>query len=381
MKKTFPENTMTFTITSRDGSARVGLLTTAQGSFSTPFFMPAATRATGKYLTTDDYRQIGISNIICNAFLLSLRPGTAVVQKAGNLHQFMNFPGIIFTDCGGFQMSRSMFELKSKKGLHFRSPFDQAKIILTPKKIMEIQILLGSDVAMMLDDMSPWGVSYEEAKKAMENTHRWAKESLEFHFLLRKEKKSPQLLFGIIQGNFYPELRKESARYICSLPFDGFAIGGVAIGEPLEKMHEAVDTALSSVPEDKPRYVMGVGSPLEILELIGKGIDCFDSVYPAKMARHNHLFTRDGPLNFDHPHHAIDFTPLEAGCGCLTCRQFTRAYVYHLTKIDEPAAKRLKTIHNLWFITRMVEEARQMIREGRFQEFKRTFLHRFQSSP
>lgn len=372
---------MTFSLIAQDGKARTGILTTAHGMVETPFFMPAATRATGKHITTDDYRSIGITTLICNALLLHLRPGEQLIQKLGGLQKFMNFSGIVFTDCGGFQMSRSMFEQKSKKGLHFRSPFDQAKIILTPKKIVEVQVFLGSDVAMMLDDMSPWGASYEEAKKAMENTHRWAKESLEAHQSFRKERKSQQLLFGIIQGNFYPELRKESAKYICSLPFDGFAIGGVAIGEPLEKMEEAVAAALPFIPENKPRYVMGVGSPVEMLELIGKGIDCFDSVYPAKMARHNHLFTKDGPLILDHSVHKEDTMPIEEGCGCLTCKNFTKAYLYHLLKIQEPAVQRLKTIHNLWFITKMVEEAKAAIKNKTFGSFKTSFIHRFHSSP
>lgn len=356
---------MTFQITHKDRQARVGKLKIGNKEIETPFFMPAATKATGKHITTDDYNQIGIKTIICNALILSLRPGTEVIKEIG-LHKFMNFNNIIFTDCGGFQMSRNIFLGKSKKGLHFRSPFDEHKFLLTPKKIMEIQLQLDSNVAMMLDDMSPYGVSEEEAREAMENTHRWGQESLEWHQKLKGESK--QLLFGIVQGNFFPKLREESAKFINSLDFDGIAIGGVAIGEPKEKMHQAVDAALPHITEKKPRYVMGVGSPKEILELIGKGIDCFDSVYPTKMARHNHLFTKKGALIIDQTKYAQDFSFID-DCNCHTCKNYTRAYIHHLTKINEPAAKRLKSIHNLFFITKLVEEAREAIKEQCFDSF------------
>src|SRR3989338_218339 len=367
---------MSFQLTYQDGQARVGRLTTAHGEIETPFFMPAATRATGKFITSDDYKKLQLPALICNAFILSLRPGIELVQKAGGLHKFMNFPGIIFTDCCGFQMSRGIFETKSKKGLHFRSPYDNSPVILTPKKIMEIELTLGSDVAMMLDDMSPYGVSFEDAKKSMENTHRWGKESLEWHQKIKQTsgQSSQQLLFGIVQGNFYPELRKESAKFISSLQFDGIAIGGVAICEPLEKMYEAVDAALPYIPKEKPRYVMGVGSPKELLELIGRGIDCFDSVYPTKMARHGHLFTQQGPLLLDQIKHKEDFSPLEKECACPTCTQFTKAYLRHLHKVDEPAVNRLVSMHNLFFVKQLVEEAKKAIKEKRFVKFKEEFL-------
>lgn len=369
---------MVFKITAEDGKARVGILKTAHGEIETPFFMPAATRATGKHITTDDYKEINIKSLICNALILSLKPGIKIIKKAQGLHKFMNFFGVVFTDCGGFQMSRNIFEKKSKIALHFRNPFDQQKIVLTPQKIMEIELALDSDVAMMLDDMSPYGATFEEAKIAMENTHRWGKESLETHLKLRKKLKSKQLLFGIIQGNFYPQLRKESAKFISSLDFDGIAIGGVAIGEPKEEMYHAIDSALPFIPTTKPRYVMGVGSPVEVLELIGRGIDCFDSVYPAKMARHNHLFTKKGPINIEKLEYQSAFVPLEKDCSCHTCKNYTRAYLHHLTKINEPAGNRLKTIHNLNFIFQLIEDAKRAIKEKRFVKFKKSFLKNYQ---
>ncbi|MEK6969553.1 MAG: tRNA guanosine(34) transglycosylase Tgt [Nanoarchaeota archaeon] len=366
-----------FKITHQDGKARVGKLKTAHGTIETPFFMPVATRASGKYITTDDYKTIPAKAIISNSFLLSLKPGIKTMEKAGGIHHFMNFNKVIFTDCGGFQMSRNIFIKKSKKGLHFRSPFDNSKIVLTPEKIMNIQLTINSDVAMMLDDMSPYGISKEEAKAAMENTHRWGKESLQFHQELKKQRKSKQLLFGIVQGNFYPDLREESAKFINSLDFDGIAIGGVAIGEPKKEMYQAVDAALPFITEDRPRYVMGVGSPEEILSFIEKGIDCFDSIYPTQNARHNALFTSTGTICIEKQEYAHDFTSIEPGCGCHTCQNYTKAYLYHLVKIKEPVAMRLQSIHNLFFVLKLVEDAKKAIKEKRFAEFKKEFSSRF----
>src|SRR3989338_4441765 len=368
---------MTFKILHEEGAARIGQLKTAHGTIETPFFMPVLTKGTGKYITTDDYRNMNIPAVISNAFLLSCKPGTKTIQQAGGLHHFMNFSGGIFTDCGGFQMSRSMYDAKSKKCLHFRNPFNNSKVVLTPKKIMEIQLQLGSDVAMMLDDMSGYGVTHTQAKQAMENTHRWGKESLQWHQELKKRYSSSQLLFGIIQGNFYPELREESARFINSLDFDGIAIGGVAIGEPKKEMYAAIDAAIPHISPAKPRYVMGVGSPEDLLELIGKGIDCFDSVYPTQTARHNTLFTKNGRINVDQTKYQHDFTPIEEDCPCHTCMQYTKAYLHHLSKVQEPSAKRLNSIHNVYFISNLLDEVKKSIKKQQFTEFKTTFLAKF----
>ena len=370
---------MTFTITHTNGTARLGQLKTAHGTVETPFFMPAATKATGKYITTDDYQEAGIKALIANAFILSCRPGIETVKKAGGLHKFMNFPGVIFTDCGGFQMSRSMYEKKSEKGIHFKNPFTLQKLILTPQKIMEIELTLGHDVDMMLDDMSGYGVTEEEARIAMENTHRWGTASLQVHKQLKKELNPKQLLFGIIQGNFYPKLREESAKYISSLDFDGIAIGGVAIGEPMEEMYKAVDAALPFIPLEKPRYVMGVGSPVEVLELIGRGIDCFDSVFPTQNARHGTIFTEKGRISLVQGKYQHDFNPIEENCDCHTCKNYTRAYLFHLMKLPEPAAKRLLSIHNLRFMMRLIENSKKAITENRFQEFKEEFKEKWKN--
>ena len=373
----------TFTISHHDqhSKARLGLLKTAHGVIETPFFMPAATKACGKYITTDDYTELGknikIEALISNAFILSCKPGIEVVAKAGGLHQFMNFKGIIFTDCGGFQMSRSMYEHKSSRGIHFRNPFNNQKLMLTPQKIMEIELTLGSDVAMMLDDMSGYGVNKEEALIAMKNTHVWGSESVRIHTQLRTERKSKQLLFGIVQGNFYADLREESAKYISALNFDGIAIGGVAIGEPMDKMYEAVDAALPFIPVEKPRYVMGVGSPVEILELIGRGVDCFDSVFPTQNGRHGTMFTRTGKVYIPQTQYAFDFTPLEKDCGCHTCVHYTKAYLHHLSKVEDGCFKRLMSIHNLYFMMKLMQDAKRAIGENRFVGFKDEFIKKF----
>ncbi len=366
-----------FEILAKEGRARLGKLQTAHGSIETPFFMPAATKASGKLITTDDYKQAGVKTMICNALLLSLKPGIELLRKAGGVHKFMNFKGVVFTDCGGFQMSRSIFEKKSKKGLHFRDPYNNSRVVLTPKRIMEIELSIDSDVAMMLDDMSGWGCTREQAEIAIENTHRWGKQSIEWHKKWKQEdprfRDSKQLLFGIIQGNFFADLREKSAKFINSLDFDGIAIGGLAIGEPKEEMHKAIDAALPHVREDKPRYVMGVGSPLEILDLVAKGIDCFDSVYPTQVARHFSLFTRKGIVVIDQLRYSEDFSPIEEGCECHTCQDYTKAYVHHLIKVKEPIGKRLLSIHNTYFMQKLLSDIREAIREGRFSKFKAEF--------
>lgn len=243
---------------------------------------------------------------------------------------------------------------------------------------MEIELTIGSDVAMMLDDMSGWGATKEEAEIALENTHRWGKESLKQHQQLKQNHPhEKQLLFGIVQGNFYPDLREKSAKFINSLDFDGIAIGGVAIGEPKEEMYNAVDAALPHITKTKPRYVMGVGSPEELLELISRGIDCFDSVYPSQVARHHTLFTKDGKISIDRKEYVHDFTPIEADCHCHTCQNYTKAYLHHLCKVQEPIVKRLKSIHNLYFIQKLMQEARDAIKQKRFQQFKQEFLQRW----
>ena len=343
---------MSFELISK--SPRKGVLSIRDKKIVTPFFMPVATKAVGKNIASDDYKDLGggvrARAIICNSLILHFKPGDDVVKKMGGVHKFMNFDGVIFTDCGGFQASRNFFLGKTKNALLFKDPFSGKKLRLTPKKAMEIQHNIGSDVCMMLDDMAPLGASYEEAREAMENTHKWAVLSLKYHKELESKRKTGQKIFGIVQGNFFEDLRRESAEFISSLDFDGFAIGGVAIGETQEKMLDVVKAVLPYLPKDKPVYVMGVGKPEDVEALIELGVDCFDSVYPTMLARHSTMLTNEGRIYINKGRYSLDEGPIEEGCGCHTCLNYSRAYINHLSKLNDPTGHRLKSIHNLWFM-------------------------------
>jgi queuine tRNA-ribosyltransferase len=360
-----------FQIISKSGKARLGILKTKHGEIETPFYMPCATMATGKCIGSQEYKDLGVKAIIANSFLLSLKPGVQVISKAGGLHKFMSYQGIIFTDCGGFQCSRDMFIEATKKGLHFRSPFDNSKQIITPKKIIEIQQHLGSDIAVSLDHMAPYGASLEETKKAMKTTHEWAKLSLDAH--IDKE----QLLFGICQGGFNKDLRKESARFISSLEFDGIAVGGLAIGEPREKMLEMMESSLSEIPENKIRYCMGIGHPLDIIEAVSRGIDCFDSVFPTQNARHGNLFTFKGKIDIAHLKHKFDNSPIDKECSCSTCRNYTKSYIHHLYKIKEPSYRRMASIHNLEFMQRFCKDIRKALSNNNLEQYREKIRQAF----
>jgi queuine tRNA-ribosyltransferase len=250
--------------------------------------------------------------------LLSFRPGVDVVEKFGGLHKFMNFDKTIFTDCGGFQMIRDgIMNGVGKKGISFLNPYSKQKIILTPKKIMQIQMSIKSDVAMMLDDLSPYGSTREQFLDSLKNTHEWAEESLKHHT------DDKQLLFGIVQGGFETDLRKLSAKFVSNLDFDGIALGGLAIGEPKKLMYKAINACYELLPKEKPHYVMGVGSPEDLLECIGKGFDCFDSVYPTMNARHNSIFTKKGKISIDKAKFAFDQNPLDKDCDCYVCKNYS----------------------------------------------------------
>ncbi|MFH1173731.1 MAG: tRNA guanosine(34) transglycosylase Tgt [archaeon] len=364
-----------FTITAKDGNARAGMLETKTGKMETPFFMPVATRAVGKSIGSDDYNDMKAPCIIANALVLSMQPGTAVIKAHGSLHKFMHYNGSIFTDCGGFQISQeSMFVKITKNGIHFKSPFDGKLHILTPEKIMQIEYDIGSDVAMVLDEMAPYGSSKEQFEQALEKTHRWAKDCLDAHKELRKQDKKRQLLFGIVQGGFFPDLRKESAAYLSSLDFDGIAIGGVAIGEPKKEMYQALHASLPFVDEKKPRYVMGVGSPEDVIACVGLGVDCFDSVYPTQNARRHTLFTWRGKLDIRKSKYMNDLSPIDEQCDCFVCKNFTKAYMHHLARINEPVGKRYRSYHNSYFMQQLMRKMRESIIAGTFEEFKSSFL-------
>jgi len=358
-----------FTLKSESGKARYGELKTTHGKIETPFFMPVATKLAVKLITSKDLEALGLKAIIANAFILYLNPGVKLIEKAGGVHGFMNYSGCIFTDSGGFQMVSDKFLVEiNKKWVKFRSPFDQSLHMITPEKDIEIQNSLDSDIAMCLDYMPRSDDKYEDVEESVEITYEWAKRCKQAH----KNKK--QLLFGIIQGGCFKDLRKKSAGLITSLDFDGYAIGGLGIGESREKMFKAVDVAVSYMPKDKPRYLMGIGTPQDLVKAVGMGVDIFDSCYVTKHSRHEMVFTQNGEIQIGKQKFKEDFSPLDRNCNCMVCRNYTKAYIHHLLKINELSWKRLVTWHNLHFVNNLMKEAREEIKEDRFGRFEKEFF-------
>jgi len=360
---------MSFKITAISGKARTGILKTRTGEYETPFFMPVATKAAVKYLDFQELKETNTTAIISNAFLLYLKPGLDVIKNHNGLHSFSTWGKCIFTDSGGFQVLslRDFKEKFSDKGLKFKSPFDGALHELTPKKIMEIEQSLGSDVAMALDQMPLYNSSYEEVKKATERTHIFAEQCIKYHT------DKSQLLFGIAQGGIFSDLRVKSTKFISSLNFDGVALGGLAVGEPIEKMFEMIRLSIPLIPESKPRYLMGVGSPREIIRAVEYGIDIFDSVWPTRNARHGKIFTSFGYLEIEKSSNKNSLEPLDKKCKCNVCKNYTRSYLHHLFKTNEPAGKKLLTYHNIFFIQEMMQKIRQSIKENKWGELKNEY--------
>ncbi|MFW6230845.1 MAG: tRNA guanosine(34) transglycosylase Tgt [Nanoarchaeota archaeon] len=367
-----------YTVKHKDklSKARIGILKTKHGKLETPYFMPVATKAAAKYISSSDLKELGTQCFISNGFILSLRPGLDVMKTLGGIHGFMNWNGGIFTDNGGFQMMDDSFYISAnKKGVWFKNPFSGTKEHITPKKIMEIMAVEGSDVAMALDHITKAGAKKAVAKKNMELTHLWQRQCKEIHD--EHYRKSGQLLFGIAQGGNDKDLRKESAQYINSLGFDGIAIGGLAIGEGYDTMFEMVDASRPWFDEDKPIYFMGLGSPDDILDCIERGIDIFDSAYPTYVARHNTLFTREGKLKMTAGKHKHDDGPIDKGCDCYACRNYSRGYIRHLMTLKEPLGMRLVSLHNVRFIHRLLEDAKKHIKKGDFKEWKDKFIAQY----
>lgn len=359
-----------FEVLDEDGDARRGRLSTAHGVVETPAFMPVATKASVKTLSSCELVELGVDAIICNAFLLYLKPGVGVIKGCGGIHRFMNWRGTIFTDSGGFQMLRDNFFIDSgKKGIMFRSPFDNSRHLFTPEKCMSVQNQLGSDVAMTLDDLPPYGCCEDRIMDSIARTIEWAKRCKESH------ENDSQLLFAIVQGGTNHRLRKICASKLVEIGFDGYGVGGLSIGEPPEMMLSAIER--TNLPADGVRYLMGVGSPIEMLEAIERGIDMFDSAFPTRNARHNTVYTWRGKYNLSKGKYRDDFAPLEDGCKCYTCSHYTRAYVQHLLKVREALGMRLVTLHNLNFIQRLLWEVKHSIAEMRFQEFKERFISEY----
>ena len=369
-----------FEIKHEDGLARSGILSTPHGKVEMPNFKPVATKAAVKYISTQELEEMGTSSIISNAFILYLRPGLEIIRNHGGLHRFMNWNKTIFTDNGGFQV----FSLEkdyhmdiTSKGLIFRSPFDGSKHVITPEKTIEIAHTLGSDVAMALDHMPLAGCSRQEAIKSLKHTHAWADECKKLHDNLYKNENNKQLLFGIAQGSVFKDLREKSVKFIDKLNFDGIAFGGLAIGEPWDKTKEMIKLSSLNCSKAKPRYVMGLGSPAEILEAIALGVDTFDSVYPTRNARHGQLFTLDGHINIENSCFRDDLSPIDANCKCDVCKRYSRAYIHHLFRTRERLGMRLASYHNLYFMQNLMKEVRKAIKDNEFNEFKENFLNRY----
>ena len=348
--------------------ARLGLIHTNYGTFETPMFMPVGTQASVKTLSPEEVKKVGSGIILCNTYHLWLRPGEDIVNKSGGLHQFMNYDGPILTDSGGFQV----FSLAGKnaikeEGVIFKSHIDGTKLFLTPEKSIEIQNKLDSDIAMSFDECIPYPVEYEYAKESTLRTLRWAKRGKD---VFNNERQS---LFGIVQGGEYEDLRRMSAKETVKIGFDGYAIGGTSVGEDKETMYKMIDYAIDELPIDKPRYLMGVGEPIDIIEGVIRGIDMFDCVLPTRIARHGNAFTKFGKLNIKNAKYKSDFTPLESNCDCYACKNYTRAYIRHLIVANESFGQRLLSIHNIRFLTRLTEDLRECIKNGNVLEYKEKF--------
>ncbi len=353
----------------KNTKARIGVIRTAHGEIETPFYMPVATKGAIKFISPTEAEAMGYQCIISNALINYFTPGLDVIERFGSIHDFIGWNRPITTDSGGFQLLSESFLIKtSKEGAVFKSPFSGNKELITPEKLISIQEKIGSDIAMVLDDVANFGRAHESVFDAMRNTHEWARRCKKAH------KKKDQLLFGICQGGTYKDLRKHSASYISSLGFDGIALGGLAIGEPMHKMFEMIEYSIDFIPKDKPRYVMGVGSPIDMLKSIAHGIDMFDSTFPTCNARHSTLFTFKGKLKIKNKRYREDKGPIEEGCRCYTCTNFSRAFIRHLMKSNEPLGKRLSTIHNIYFMQEMLRKARQAIKKGNYGKFLSEFI-------
>jgi len=361
---------MRFELLRKDGAARRGRLEFARGTVETPAFMPVGTYGTVKAMTPEDLEGIGTQILLGNTFHLYLRPGLEVIEAHRGLHGFMQWHRPILTDSGGFQVW-SLAEMRkiTEEGARFRSPVDGAPVFLSPEESMRIQRSLGSDIAMSFDECTPYPATWEEARVSMELSMRWAERG----FRTYHETEPPGTLFGIVQGGVYDDLRLRSLAALENIGFEGLAIGGVAVGEPVEASTRVLDGVMPHMPAQKPRYLMGVGRPEDILEAVRRGIDMFDCVMPTRHARNAHLFTRSGTINIRNAVHLKDTGPVEPGCGCYTCRHFSRSYLRHLDKCNEILGAHLNTVHNLYFYQRLMAEIRDAIGAGRFESYASEF--------
>jgi queuine tRNA-ribosyltransferase len=355
---------MIFKLLQTDAAARRGVLNFDRGVVQTPAFMPVGTYGTVKAMTPEDLSNLGAEIILGNTFHLFLRPGTEVIAAHGDLHNFMHWQGPILTDSGGFQVfSLGKMRKIEERGVTFASPIDGAKVFMGPEESMQIQAQLGADVVMCFDECTPYPASETETKDSMELSMRWALRSKQAHA------ENPAALFGIVQGGMYPALRHDSLQELLNIGFDGYAIGGLSVGEPKQDMLRVLDQCVEEMPVDSPRYLMGVGTPSDIVEAVRRGIDMFDCVMPTRNARNGHLFVRSGDIRIRNAEYRDDTRPLDEQCGCYTCQHYSRAYLRHLDKCGEILGSRLNTLHNLYYYQQLMRGLRDAISGGRLSDF------------
>ena len=356
----------------KQSGARYGILHTPHGDVETPMFMPVGTLATVKYISPEELYQMGSGVILANTYHLWLRPGENVVDNAGGVQKFMNYKGPMLTDSGGFQV----FSLAKNKGITedgvtFKSHLDGSKLFLSPEKSIEIQNKIGADIMMSFDECPPYPVTHEYMKKSVDRTLRWAKRGKDAN------KSDWQALFGIVQGGEFEDLRRYSAEELVKMDFDGYSIGGTSVGEDKETMYRMIDYSIPYLPQDKPRYLMGVGSYDAILEGVLRGLDMFDCVLPTRIARHGALMTSKGRVNIRDKKYEYDLSPIDDKCDCYTCKNYTKSYLRHLYKCDEGFGKRLLSIHNIRFLIKLMEDIRVAIKEDRYLDFKEKFFEEY----
>ena len=374
--------TLKFSIVQTDGNARAGVLGTGRGEVPTPVFMPVGTQGTVKAVEQRELEELGAPVILGNAYHLYLRPGTSLIEKAGGLHRFIGWPRPILTDSGGYQVfSLTALRRIGEEGVRFKSHIDGSEHRFTPEGVIDIQRSLGSDIMMVLDECAPFPCDEAYARQSNAMTLRWAARCR-----ARKEQTSPrygidQYLFGIVQGSTFAHIREESARSLAGMDFDGYAIGGLSVGEPEETMYRMTEVCTAILPADRPRYLMGVGTPVNMLEAIARGVDMFDCVLPTRNGRNAVLFTRKGRLNMRNAIHAGDFRPVDPECACYGCRNFTRAYLRHLFKSGEILALQLASIHNLTFYLWLLARAREAILAGSFAAWKEATVNTLSAGP
>ena len=362
---------MKFELLNTNGKARLGRLRFDRGIVNTPAFMPVGTYGTVKAMTVEEVKGLGAEIILGNTFHLSITPSTDVIEAHGDLHDFMNWSGPILTDSGGFQVfSLGKMRKITEEGVSFRSPKDGSSIFMGPEESMQIQKKLGSDIVMIFDDCTPYPAEKSEVDQSMQLSLRWAKRSLIEHQRLNNE----NALFGIIQGGRHKDLRLQSAESLIEMNVDGYAIGGLSVGEPKEEMMKVLDFLPEQMPTDKPRYLMGVGTPLDLVEGVAMGVDMFDCVMPSRNARNGYLFTSEGVVKIRNAKYKIDTGPLDPNCSCNTCKNYSRSYLHHLQKTNEILGSRLNTFHNLFYYQDLMRSIREALGSNTFDVFRENFL-------